>query len=75
MIKTKDVFIFFSNKDNFNDFKEYNPDVSLTYKQMFKDYNMKKINSYTHEDFINWLKSIEDFVNLSAMVDYYEKFV
>ena len=74
MIKTKDIFVFFSNKDNFNDFKEYNPSFSMTYKQMFKDYTMKKVNSYSHEDFMNWVKQIEEHISLSIMIDYYVKF-
>lgn len=74
MITAKDLYVFFLNKDNYNIFKEYNPKIGMTYKQMFRDYNYKKLKDLTHQDFLTWIDRVSEYINPSVMIDFYEKF-
>lgn len=73
MITAKELYLFFSVKDNLDFFREFNPYFKLTYKQLFKDFPLWNKTKYTDEDFKKWISFVGQYINLAVVVDFYEK--
>ena len=71
MIELKDVFNFFSNKPNFENFLRMNTNFDVSYNELFKGYLNRALSKAELHD---WLAKMEEKVNLNVLVDYYEKF-